>query len=154
MHGIVWRCSLGFFSLFVWFWFYMRVTFHFLGIIVNTDKKKSVLPTVQLSVHVFFFSFSGSPLTGTLRETPPVSRTKTRLCSMFCVKETSQNGNILRSGVKSQLFKYCFLLSKTIFSITYRIRFAWRFKVHCPTVESDNSYCDKLLWVHISCFFT
>lgn len=86
-----------FFSLFVWFWFCMRVTFHFLGIIVNTDKKKSVLPTVQLSVHVFFFSFSGSPLTGTLRETPPVSRTKTGVCCMFCVKETSQNGNILRS---------------------------------------------------------
>lgn len=114
-------CSLGLFiCLFVLFWFCSRFTIYFFSIIVNTEKK-SVLPTVQLSVHVFL-SFSGSPLTGTLRETLPVSRTKTEVCCMFCVKETSQNGNILRSGVKSprpQLFKHCFLLSKTIFSIKY-----------------------------------
>lgn len=110
---------------------------------------------VQLSVHVFF-SFSGSPLTGTLRGTLPVSRTKTGVCCMFCVKETSQNGNILRSEGQissSSLFRLILhsFIHKYLFDHIYKIRFAMRFKVLCPTVESDNSYCDKFSRVLFLC---
>lgn len=88
---LFWDVFFWFIHLFIWF-----VLVLLESLIVNTGKKISL--TDGLTKRPCFFSFSGSPLTGTLRETPPVSRTKTGLCSMFCVKETSQNGNILRSG--------------------------------------------------------